>query len=136
LCIGGRASGSDLAREISFYAKQVLVSDTTCTEPQHVVEDKHNDNETHPHHPPRSHGMVVTVVPQTMAVRVDGSIQFANDCPLHPIPDTIIFCTGYDYSFPFINDRSNIKLNAIPGERRVSPLYKQLVRICTVVSST
>lgn len=30
LCVGGRASGSDLAREISLHADHVYLSDTTC----------------------------------------------------------------------------------------------------------
>ena len=30
LCVGGRASGSDLAREISAFAKKVYLSDTSC----------------------------------------------------------------------------------------------------------
>ncbi|KAG7361049.1 dimethylaniline monooxygenase [Nitzschia inconspicua] len=112
LCIGGRASGSDLARELSFHAKEVFLSDTTCSEVTKVVD---SDNDTQ-----------VTWVPKTVAVRKDGSVQFDNECPLHPIPDTIIFCSGYDYSFPFLNEKSNIELQVVPGERRVSPLYKQL----------
>lgn len=114
LCIGGRASGSDLARELSFHAKEVYLSDTTCSEATTVVDDE-NDNQ-------------VTWVPKTLSMREDGSIQFDKNCPLHPVPDTIIFCSGYDYSFPFINDESNIELRVAPGERRVAPLYKQLVR--------
>jgi hypothetical protein len=143
LCIGGRASGSDLAREISFYAKQVWVSDTTCTTAERVVvddadNDDVNDNETYSRNPPISgvRAAVVTIAPQTVAVRPDGSIQFAHDCPLQPIPDTIIFCTGYDYSFPFINHQSNLKLHVIPGERRVSPLYKQLVSAIVRIAAT
>ncbi|KAL3936183.1 MAG: hypothetical protein SGARI_002670, partial [Bacillariaceae sp.] len=115
LCIGGRASGSDLAREISFHAKHVYLSDTTCSEATEVVSDGSN-NDCNP----------VTWVPKTTAVNRDGSVEFANDCPLHPTPDCIIFCSGYDYSFPFINEKSNLDLQNVPGERRVTPLYKQL----------
>jgi hypothetical protein len=43
-----------------------------------------------------------------------------------PNVDTIVFCSGYDYSFPFINDVPNLELNAIPGEHRVMLLYEQL----------
>jgi hypothetical protein len=115
LCIGGRASGSDLARELSFHAQHVYLSDTTCPEATNVVDERRN-NDCHP----------VTWVPKTIAVRPDGSVQFDRDCPLHPSPDCIIFCSGYDYSFPFINDKSSLDLQAVPGERRVKPLYKQL----------
>ena len=103
LCIGARASGSDLAREISQHAKHVYLSDSTAEE------SKTLDN--------------VTVVPRTTAI-VDGKAQFAHDCELTPSVNVIIFCSGYDYSFPFINEKSNLEL--VVGQRRVMPLYKQL----------
>ena len=122
LCVGGRASGADLAREISFYAHRVYLSDTTCTEPVTVVQEgtDKNGSLSSPNH--------VTWVPKTVAIRPDGSVQFDKNCDICPNDvDTIIFCSGYDYSFPFINERSNLNLKAVPGERRVSPLYLQLV---------
>lgn len=106
LCIGGRASGSDLAREISAYAKHVYLSDTTCKKADSL------DN--------------LTYVPRTEAIQEDGTIEFGNSCEVSPKVDIIIFCTGYDYSFPFITDESNLDVDFIPGERRVKPLYKQM----------
>lgn len=106
LCIGGRASGSDLAKEISHYASHVYLSDSKV----HVAETQGN----------------VTFVPRSIAIGADGCIAFSDGCRIRPKVDTIIFCTGYDYHFPFINDKSNLELSAIPGERRVMPLYKQL----------
>ena len=38
--------------------------------------------------------------------------------------DTIIFCSGYDYDFPFIHQQSNLPLTT--AGRRVQPLYEQL----------
>jgi hypothetical protein len=111
LCVGGRASGSDLAREISLHADHVYLSDTTCPRA---------DNGE-----PQTLGKV-TWVPKTMEVLPDGTIRFDDDCVVKPKVDTIVFCSGYDYSFPFINDASNLELNTIPGERRVMPLYEQL----------
>ena len=104
LCVGGRASGSDLAREVAQYAKYVYLSDTTA--PSKPL-TKYN----------------VTWVPKTTHVLEDGRICF-HDCdePVHF--DTIIFCTGYDYEFPFVNDHSNLEIDA--ESRRVSPLYEQL----------
>lgn len=104
LCIGGRASGSDLAREISFYADHVYLSDTTC--------DLNED------FTPQSQDKV-TWVPKTMEVMQDGSIKFDQGCSVTPQVDTIIFCSGYDYSFPFINKDSNLDFQCVPGERRV-----------------
>jgi hypothetical protein len=127
LCIGGRASGSDLAREISFHAKEVWLSDTACPKATPVISD--DDDGTGDCCP-------VIWVPKTVAVNSDGTIRFdtaeqeeeKGSSPFNVKPDVIIFCSGYDYSFPFINDRSNLNLRVVPGERRVSPLYKQLVR--------
>lgn len=104
LCVGARASGSDLAREISLHAKHVYLSDSTATEARTLG--------------------TVTCVPRTTSV-VDGhTVLFAHDCPKKPAIDVIIFCSGYDYSFPFINEKSNLLLKV--GQRRVMPLYKQL----------
>lgn len=111
LCIGGRASGADLAREIAAHAHAVFLSDTV--EPPlddtkiPVTQDK------------------VTWVPKTLAVQPDGTIQFDLDCSVHPVVDMIIFCTGYDYSFPFVTEDSGLALDAALGNRRVSPLYEQ-----------
>lgn len=106
LCIGGQASGSDLAREISQYALHVYLSVSSAK----GVETRGN----------------VTCVPRTVAVDDDGCVAFGNNCGLRTKADTIIFCTGYEYQFPFINSRSNLKLSVVSGERRVTPLYKQL----------
>mmetsp|Transcript_2715 Transcript_2715/g.3862 ORF Transcript_2715/g.3862 Transcript_2715/m.3862 type:complete len:238 (+) Transcript_2715:768-1481(+) len=106
LCIGGRASGSDLAREITQFARHVYLSDTTCDK-QEVLDN-------------------LTLVPRTECVDEEGRIRFGKGCALTPKVDSIIFCTGYDYSFPFINENSNLDLDFHPGERRVKPLYKQL----------
>jgi cation diffusion facilitator CzcD-associated flavoprotein CzcO len=123
LCVGGRASGSDLAREISFFADKVYLSDTTCSNPSWINgcedEPRSSDQSTCP----------VIWVPKTVSVRQDGTIQFEGcDDEMNPMVDTIVFCSGYDYSFPFINDKSNLDLSVVPGERRVAPLYEQLVR--------
>lgn len=111
LCVGGRASGSDLAREISHQASKVYLSDSACK----PLEDGK----------PRKEGNVHWV-PRTMSVDKDGSIHFegCNEAPADV--DVIIFCSGYDYQFPFINDKSKLDVSCVPGERRVAPLYEQL----------
>jgi hypothetical protein len=111
LCVGGHASGSDLAREISFHAERVYLSDTACPTLENG-ETQRMDK--------------VTWVPKTMEVLPDGSIQFDNDCIVKPKVDTIIVCSGYDYHFPFITEASNLEINAKAGERRVMPLFEQL----------
>ncbi|EED86991.1 predicted protein [Thalassiosira pseudonana CCMP1335] len=113
LCIGARASGADIAREIGLVAKQVFLSDSTCNEKREY------DN--------------VVVMPRTQSVDEEGGIHFsaksdpaADEEWVATNVDVIIFCSGYDYQFPFINDKSNLNLECIPGERRVQPLYEQL----------
>lgn len=112
LCIGGRASGSDLARELAEadIAAKVYLSDSAFAAHQPVTH--HN----------------LTWLPKTTEILADGSVAFAPTAvgevapPIHV--DTIIFCSGYDYHFPFINDKSNLKLMAT--NRRVQPLFEQL----------
>lgn len=115
LCIGARASGTDLAREISLHANKVYLSDSTC--PPLLLDEK-----------PKSLGNL-TLVPRTVCVEAS-SVQFASDSESYNVDDidTIIICTGYDYDFPFINEKSNMgnSWSCVPGERKVAPLYGQL----------
>jgi thioredoxin reductase len=104
LCVGGRASGSDLAREIALHAKHVYLSDPKA-----------------PLTPMTQYN--VTWLPKTTQVLPDGSICF-HGCTDSVRIDTIIFCTGYEYQFPFINADSNLELTL--GGRRVAPLLEQL----------
>jgi hypothetical protein len=121
LCIGGRASGADLAREISHHAQHVYLSDSTCTQAQRIMKDDDDDDSN-------SKVSKVTLVPKTTHIEPNGEIRFDYDCPIRPTNvDTILFCSGYDYLFPFIDESSsNLDLKVLPGERRVSPLFQQL----------
>lgn len=111
LCVGGRASGSDLAREISRFASHVYLSDTTCPT---LINGK-----------PITEGNV-SWVPRTMEVLPNSKVSFGSSCDETPEVDIIILCSGYDYQFPFINEHSNLDLSVVPGERRVKPLFEQL----------
>lgn len=110
LCVGGRASGSDIAREIAGQpGTTVYLSDSTRT--------------TGP--PLREHN--VTWISRTTRVRPDGRVEFAttaNSGAPSELFDTIIWCTGYNYDFPFLNAASGVELEA--KDRRCSPLYEQL----------
>lgn len=111
LCVGARASGTDIAREIAVHAKKVYLSDSTC------YEKKEFDTN-------------VVLMPRTLCVDDDGGIHFYSSDPKQDETlksvDVIIYCSGYDYHFDFINAESNLDLQVVPGERRVAPLYKQL----------
>ena len=109
LCIGARASGEDLAREIADVSSHLYLSSSTYPAGQ----------------PPKTEGKV-TLVPRTVEVKKDGSVVFdglSSERESVQV-DAMIYCTGYDYSFPFIHDPD--LLQAVPGERRVKPLYEQL----------
>ena len=104
LCIGARASGNDLAREISQHAQHVYLSDSTAEKEATLGK--------------------VTLVPRTTTMRDNNRVEFGKNCLVSPQVDTVVFCSGYDYSFPFINEQSNLPL--VTGQRRVMPLYQQL----------
>ncbi len=110
LCVGARPSGLDLCREIALVAKRVYLSDSTCDKMQTFGN--------------------VFLMPRTQSVDADGAVHFSS--PNFPQEehvaddiDSIVFCSGYDYDFPFIDEESNIDITFFPGERRVQPLYEQ-----------
>lgn len=108
LCIGGRASGADIAREMAEAgAAHVYLSDSA---------KKDGAVETL--------GDQLTWVPRTNAIRPDGTVEFDLQCGIHPHVDVIVYCTGYGYNFPFIKETSNLPLDT--RNRRVQPLYEQL----------
>jgi hypothetical protein len=110
LCVGARASGADIAREIGLVAKGVYLSDSTSVERK----DFHTN---------------VVLMPRTQYIDEQGAIHFSSDTKQDEVVsdiDVIIFCCGYDYDFPFIGRESNLNINVFPGERRVSPLFEQL----------
>jgi len=116
LCIGGRASGADIAREIATVAKHVYVSDSAKADgaPQTLEEASGSSSSSS-----------ITWVPATQQVLPNGNIQFAKDCPLQAESvDVIMLCTGYDYSMPFIDGQSGLEFSTV--QRRVQPLYRQL----------
>jgi Flavin-binding monooxygenase-like/NAD(P)-binding Rossmann-like domain len=108
LCIGGRASGTDIAREIAALGgpTRVYLSDPSTVTTTSMDHD-------------------VTLVPRTTCLLPDGRFVFEHvDEPIAGI-DTVIFCTGYDYDFSFLNnEQSDIELDS--SRRRVMPLYEQL----------
>ena len=39
--------------------------------------------------------------------------------------EVFIYCTGYEYAFPFLDEASGLKV----GDNRVAPLYKHMVNV-------
>jgi thioredoxin reductase len=111
LCVGARASGADIAREIGQVAKKVYLSDSTS------AEKKEFDTN-------------VVLMPRTRHVDEEGVVHFSSSQTNQEQEvgdiDVIIFCSGYDYCFPFINKGSNLELQCVPGERSFSSLRATL----------
>lgn len=104
LIIGAGPSGMDLTQHISKTAKQVFLS-------HHLVD------------PPSTDFMgAVTQKPDvkyfttTGAVFMDGNLEEF---------DSVIYCTGYQYSFPFLSCDCGIYVQ----NSHVQPLYKQCINI-------
>ena len=107
LCVGGRASGTDIARELSRVARRVYVSDSK-------IENLAREGEGNVFPCPRTTGLLDSD---------PGKILLDDGTVLDDV-DIVVLCTGYDYEFPFMGD--NVGLSNEVGERRVGPLYKQL----------
>jgi thioredoxin reductase len=123
VCIGGGPSGSDLAREISTFAKHVYlsISGDTNNNTQFPFHDNNNNNSELPT------CENVTLAPSTVRVEPNSTVIFqGNSTNTYTVsnPDVLIFCTGYEYDFPFLMD--GIIHHTPAEERRVAPLYKQL----------
>ncbi|CAM9225821.1 unnamed protein product [Phaeothamnion confervicola] len=108
LCIGARASGTDLAREISEVAKEVRVCDTSVTETTRGGAG----------HNIWRHPAITAFSGGTAVSFADGS---AADV------DAVVLCTGFDYDFPFLEAENGGDGGLVrAADRRVAPLYLQL----------
>lgn len=109
LCVGAKPSGLDISREIGLVAKHVYLSDSACDKMQTFGN--------------------VSLMPRMQSIDENGWVHFSSprSSEEHVADDidAIVFCSGYDYDFPFINEASNLELRFTPGERRVQPLYEQ-----------
>lgn len=104
LVLGAASSGVDIALELSRHATKVYLS--------------FNYNKlTSP---------LPANVEQVIGVAcIDKNTFYLRDANVVEDVDTFIFCTGYKYSFPFLNENCGIRID----DNYVSPLYKHLVNI-------
>jgi hypothetical protein len=108
LVIGGKSSGTDLAREMSLYASKVYVSDRN-----HVT----NDTITH--------GPITIVGPISHASET-GEIVLCDGCSLNA--DNIVWCTGFLYDFPFLRNSKALQQYSKPS-RQIRGLYQLLTPV-------
>lgn len=103
-CLGARSSGVDIAMELTKYCSQVYL----C----------HNLS-------PLQSPMPANLIQKPGFTRFfQHSVELTDGSALDA--DAVIFCTGYDYAFPFLDGKS---LPLTVENQRVTPLYHHLVHI-------
>ncbi|XP_075229097.1 uncharacterized protein LOC142328861 [Lycorma delicatula] len=103
LVIGGGPSGLDIALDISYFAKKVVIS-------HHVQEVKTK--------------FPKNIFQKPDVLKVDNATVFFSDGSTEDF-NVILFCTGYLYSFPFLSKECGVTVE----DNFVQPLYKHLIHI-------
>uniref|UniRef100_A0A336MIW8 Flavin-containing monooxygenase n=1 Tax=Culicoides sonorensis TaxID=179676 RepID=A0A336MIW8_CULSO len=104
LIIGAGPSGIDLTFDVSKTAKQIALSHHSK-----ILKDIFPAN--------------VHQLPDVTHIASDGSVNFLNGNSEKF--DAIIFCTGYNYNFPFIGNECGLKMD----NNHITPLYKHIMHI-------
>ena len=105
LVVGAGPSGLDLALQISSNAKYVVLSHHT----KEAVNTEYPAN--------------VSKKPDVLRVKDDEELEFVDGscCRF----DTILYCTGYRYNFPFLHESCGVTVD----ENHIQPLYKHMIHI-------
>lgn len=103
--VGNSLSGQDLSMELVEVAKEVYLSAKTLTisEGLSKVISKHENLHLHP---------------QIESLHEDGRVLFIDGS--WTIADSILYCTGYSYTFPFLDTKGIV----VVDDDRVGPLYE------------
>ncbi|CAA7391654.1 unnamed protein product [Spirodela intermedia] len=101
--IGKGTSGIDISLEISTVAKEVHISSRS---EDNVIKLDSRSN--------------IWLHPTIKCISEDGSVIFRDGTPL--TADVILYCTGYEYQFPFLEAGKLISVN----DNCVGPLYKHV----------
>ncbi|CAA0309891.1 unnamed protein product [Arabidopsis thaliana] len=105
--IGGNfASGADISRDIAKVAKEVHIA-SRAREPHTYEKISVPQNNLWMHS-------------EIDTTHEDGSIVFKNAKVI--FADSIVYCTGYKYNFPFLETSGYLRID----EKRVEPLYKHV----------
>ncbi|KAK4437015.1 Flavin-containing monooxygenase FMO GS-OX-like 9 [Sesamum alatum] len=103
--VGNSLSGQDISMELVNVAKEIHLSAKSLTISQglsKVISKYHN---LHLH-------------PQIESLHEDGRVLFVDGSWI--VADTVIYCTGYSYSFPFLDTKGIVVID----DDRVGPLYE------------
>ncbi len=102
--LGAAASGTDISLEVSQVAKRVFLCHNNPPMQSEVPVNFH-----------QARGIESCVGKDTLHLN-DGS-------ELTGV-DVLLFCTGYEFTFPFLSPRCNVRVNC---NRQISPLFKHLL---------
>lgn len=105
IVIGAGPSGIDLSLEIASTASQVILSRYKNSDD---IKNVFPDNV--------KMKFEITAINGKQIIFEDGTVEEA---------DTLFYCTGYKYSFPFLSEECGIKVE----ENCVQPLYKHLIHV-------
>ncbi|XP_027359994.1 flavin-containing monooxygenase FMO GS-OX-like 4 isoform X1 [Abrus precatorius] len=103
--IGGAASAVDISRDVATVAKEVHIADRSVEEAKLGKVPGHDNMWLH--------SMIDSV-------HEDGTIVFQDGNAVGA--DSIIYCTGYKYDFPFLETNGEVSVD----DNRVGPLYKHV----------
>ncbi|KAK4257224.1 hypothetical protein QN277_006839 [Acacia crassicarpa] len=103
--VGNSLSGQDISIELVEVAKEVHISSRSLniSEGLSKVISKHENLHLHP---------------QIDSLQEDGRVLFVDGSCI--IADTILYCTGYSYAFPFLDTKGMV----VVDDDRVGPLYE------------
>ncbi|KAG6526721.1 flavin-containing monooxygenase FMO GS-OX-like 8 [Zingiber officinale] len=104
--VGGSISGPEIALELVHVAKEVHISTKHDEIPEKLVKPVSKYAHLHWHQ-------------EIELLCEDGTVVFADGSSV--VADSILYCTGYSYSFPFLDTEGIIPVN----ENRIGPLYEQ-----------
>ncbi|XVE56871.1 hypothetical protein DITRI_Ditri04bG0045100 [Diplodiscus trichospermus] len=103
--VGSSQSAQDISMEVVEVAKEVYLSARSfdITEGLSKVISKHHN---------------LNLYPQIETLQQDGRVEFEDGSCV--IADTIIYCTGYSYTFPFLDTKGIV----VVDDNRVGPLFE------------
>ena len=109
LVLGAKASGTDIAMILKSFASAVTVCDRGIPEDLMTISGKDDR---------------VDWRPPAASISIEGHIVLADDSIVREV-DVIMFCTGYRYSFPFIDSAFQKKFQLVhPSGRAVQHLHR------------
>nr|GMC71980.1 flavin-containing monooxygenase FMO GS-OX-like 9 [Ipomoea batatas] len=104
--VGNSLSGQDISMELVNVAKEVHLS---CKHPDNISQGLSKVISKHAN---------LHIQPQIESLQEDGRVLFVDGSSI--IADTILYCTGYSYSFPFLDTKGMV----VVDDDRVGPLYE------------